>query len=131
MSARTRSGTALHSAQAGAQARAMVLVGALVLLVAVGCGNDDAQVNDFIDEVTGTSYDVPGEEWVQLDKQEALAVVSDFIDDHPDECGRNPDARLVQQAVALAYQFGTLDISKPGAEVDPSAPVGDVIAETC
>lgn len=80
---------------------------------------------------SGSTYDVTGSEWLDLEDLERFTATQDYIADHSDECGRaaadpvrnyvdasigtdyplnEPIAELIAEGCAAALQSGTQDL---------------------
>ena len=72
----------------------------------------------------GSTYDVSGSEWLELDADERDRAAADFVADNPDECGEE-DAGATAETVR-DYADATL-----GTDYPLNAPVAELLAEGC
>ena len=121
--------------------RLIATAGAAALLALVpiaGCGGDDESTGPKVVPAagadtpmetpgvpSGASYDVDGNEWLELGDEKRLAAAGDFVADNPDDC-RNPDDRDADPAVVRDYADASL-----GTDYPLTAPVSELLAEGC
>ena len=73
----------------------------------------------------GSSYDVSGSEWLELDSGERDQAAEDFVADNPDACSGAEDRQASAKTVR-DYADATL-----GTDYPLNAPVAELLAEGC
>lgn len=109
-----------------------------VLLVLGACGDDDESkgiepipaAGEFTpSEATpgvppGSSYDVDGNEWLELESAERFEAAQDYVADHPDECEG-------AEGTAAADPVRNFTDSSIGADFPLNVPIAELLAEGC
>lgn len=108
----------------------LVIALAALLLLAGGCGGGDESSGVKVIPAAGDqtppsdrsveTYDIKGNEYLELEKGGALTAAGDYVDDHPDEC-EGADPKEVEA-------YATVSI---GADYPLTALIGEVLAEGC
>ena len=116
----------------------LVTIAALALLVA-GCGDDeDMGATGFVPAAgadtpsgatpgvpEGATYDVTGNEWLDLDDGDRLTAAADYVDDHPEECEAGEGQVAADEKVR-----DWADVSL-GTDFPLNEPVAELLAEGC
>ena len=110
----------------------------LALLPIAGCGGGDESTGPKVVPAagadtpmetpgvpSGASYDVTGNEWLELGDEKRLAAAGDFVADNRGECS-NEDNREADPGVVRDYADASL-----GTDYPLTSPVSELLAEGC